>query len=121
MLYKVDEVLLLENLTYMADLYPFTNILRAKGKTVKRYLSEIDMDAIEDDTDYASYVPGIDWKNMIYAINNNPKLLEAKIVETNLDTAYGGGGGISVLYIHGKRKLLLHSVVLQIENGLMTF
>ncbi|MBR6071293.1 MAG: DUF2974 domain-containing protein [Acholeplasmatales bacterium] len=100
MLYKVDEILLLENLTYMADVYPFTNILRAKGKTVKRYLSEIDMDAIEDENDYASYMPGIDWKNIIYAINNNQKLLDAKIVDTNLDTAYGGGGGISVLYIN---------------------
>ncbi len=104
MLYKVDELLLLENLTYMADLYPLTSILRAKGKTVEKYLSEIDMEALEDETDYASYVPGKDWKNMIYAIRKNKSLMSAKIVDTHLDTAYGGGGGISVLYINEESK-----------------
>ena len=44
MLFKVDEVLLLENLTYVADAYPFTSILRAKDKTLEQYLNEIDME-----------------------------------------------------------------------------
>ena len=98
-MFKIDEVLLIENLTYMANLYPFSSILNAKGKTVKKFLSEIDMEAIEDDFDYASYMPGIDWKNIIKAINKNQRLLNTKIVETHLDTAYGGGGGVSAVFI----------------------
>ena len=98
-MFKTDEVLLIENLTYMANLYPFSSILNAKGKTIRKYLSEIDMEAIEDDFDYASYVPGKDWKNMIKAINKNERLLNTKVVETHLDTAYGGGGGVSAVFI----------------------
>ena len=74
MLFKIDEVLLLENLTYMANLYPLSSIMNAKGKTIGKFLDEIDMEAIEDDFDYASYMPGIDWKNIIKAIRKNKKL-----------------------------------------------
>ena len=99
MLFKIDEVLLLENLTYMANLYPLSSIMNAKGKTIGKFLDEIDMEAIEDDFDYASYMPGIDWKNIIKAIRKNKKLLDTRVIETHLDSAYGGGGGISVVYI----------------------
>ena len=104
MLFKIDEVLLLENLTYMANLYPLSSILNAKGKTISKYLSEIDMEAIEDDFDYASYMPGADWKNIIYAVSKNKKLMDTKVVETHLDTAYGGGGGVSAVFICEENK-----------------
>ena len=83
----------------MANLYPLSSIMNAKGKTIGKFLDEIDMEAIEDDFDYASYMPGIDWKNIIKAINKNQRLLNTKIVETHLDTAYGGGGGVSAVFI----------------------
>ena len=104
MLFRVDEVLLIENLTYMANLYPLSSILNAKGKTIRKFLSEIDMEAIEDDFDYASYMPGKDWKNIIYAINKNERLLDTKVVETHFDSAYGGGGGVSAVFINEKDK-----------------
>ena len=99
MLFKIDEVLLLENLTYMANLFPLSSILNAKGKTIEKFLDEIDMEAIEDDFDYASYMPGIDWKNIIKAIRKNKKLLSTRVIETHLDSAYGGGGGVSCVFI----------------------
>ncbi len=104
MLFKIDEVLLLENLTYVADAYPFTSILRAKDKTLEQYLNEIDMEAIDDDVDYASYIVGRQWKQMIYAIKKNANLSKTKIIDTHLDTAYGGGGGISVIYVNEDNK-----------------
>lgn len=104
MLFRVDEILLIENLTYMANLYPLSSILNAKGKTIRKFLSEIDMEAIEDDFDYASYMPGKDWKNIIYAVNKNERLLDTKVVETHFDSAYGGGGGVSAVFINDKDK-----------------
>ena len=40
MKYKVDELLLLENLTYMADDYPIISILEGKGKISKKEADE---------------------------------------------------------------------------------
>ncbi|MBR1854750.1 MAG: DUF2974 domain-containing protein [Lachnospiraceae bacterium] len=101
-MYKVDELLLLENLTYMVDTFPFTSILNAKGKTVGEYLNAIDMEQIDDDYNYASCILGIDWKNLVMAMEKRRNILEAYIAETHLDTAYGGGGGISAVFLNDR-------------------
>lgn len=100
MKYKVDELLLLENLTYMADDYPIISILEGKGKTVKEFLNEVDLDKIEDDKDYANYMTGLDFKNIILAVLSNERISNSKIIDTHLDEAYGGGGGISAIFIN---------------------
>ena len=43
---------------------------------------------------------GSDWKNMFMAIRNNKALLKTKIVDAHLDQAFGGGLGLSVVYIN---------------------
>jgi len=102
MFFKVDELLLLENLTYMIDENPFESILNQANLTIYDYMAKIDMDMIIDDAEYSSYITGFDWKNIIKAIKNNKRLLETKIVEPHLDQAFGGGGGISVVFINDK-------------------
>ena len=54
-LYKIDELLLIENLTYFEQTYPFTGILNAKGLTVREYLNNIEMDKIDLELEYSTY------------------------------------------------------------------
>ena len=100
--YKMDELLLLEMITYFTTKEPLKNILDTDAKTIAEYVNEIDLDKIIDDDDYASYITGFDFKNIIVALKNNERLLEAKILEPHLDDAYGAGGGISVVFINEK-------------------
>jgi D-alanine--D-alanine ligase len=104
MFYKVDELLFLENLTYLADLGPFATILDAKGLTVQECVERIDESRIEDDYNYSSFILGADWKKIFRAIRRNPALLAARIAETHYDKAYGGGGGISAVFLHDQEK-----------------
>lgn len=104
MYYKVDELLLLENLTYFVDIKPFQSVLNANGKTVKEYLEEIDMTQVIDDFDYASYMNGFDFKNLVNAMLKNKKISEATIYESHRDEAYGGGGGLSTVFINKNTK-----------------
>ena len=104
MLYKMDELLLLEHLTYLPDKYPFLSVLNADDKTVREYLTQIDVSKIEDDVTYNSCMNGFDWKNIIMALEKRPNILDAFIAEPHLDTAYGGGGGISAVFLNEKEK-----------------
>jgi len=100
-MFKIDELLLLENLTYFPDADPFKSVLYANRRTVREYLDEINFDKIIDDHDYiGNYVIGSDYKNLIMAIRNNPSLLDCVITEPHIDKAYGGGGGISCCFIN---------------------
>ena len=100
MLYRVDELLLLELLTYVPDNPPFRRILDAAGGTVAQYVNSFDMAAVEDEKDYACLMNGFDWKNIIMAVKKNPSLMKARIAEAHLDTAYGGGGGLSAVFLN---------------------
>ncbi|MBR4731565.1 MAG: DUF2974 domain-containing protein [Lachnospiraceae bacterium] len=104
MLYKMDELLLLELLTYLPDKFPFVSVLGADDRTVREYIYGIDVAKIEDDVVYNSCMNGFDWKNIIMAWEKKPNILDAYIVEPHLDTAYGGGGGISAVFINEKTK-----------------
>ncbi len=103
-MYSIEELLLIENLTYIPDIKPFVYIMDGKGMTVEKYLNQIDTDALIDDMDYTTYVNGKDWRNIINAIRLNPEILKAHIAETHLDEAYKGGGGVSAVFLNKHTK-----------------
>lgn len=104
MYYKMDELLLLENITYFANIGPFKSVIGYDGYTVKDYLAEFKLDEVIDDEYYASYTSGLDLKNIIEAIKLNDRLTEAKIYEAHIDDAYGAGGGLSLVFINENTK-----------------
>ena len=93
MTYKMDELLLIEHLTYLPDAYPFLSVLNADNQTVREYLMQIDVDKIDDEKVFGQCMNGFDWKNIIKALERKPSILDAFIAHPHLDTAYGGGGG----------------------------
>ena len=103
-MYKVDELLLLEILTYTVDIPPMKSILNAEGETVGDYMSSIPLDQIDDDVFYNTYMNGYDWKNLIMAIRKNPDLCKAYISEAHLDDAYGAGGGVMTVAFEVKEE-----------------
>ena len=103
-MYKMDELLLLVLLTYIPDIEPFESVLHAEGKTVEEYVNGFDFAGIDDGKEYTSFMNGFDFKNFLMAIKNNERLCEAVIAEPHLDTAYGGGGGISAIFLHKSAK-----------------
>ena len=104
MYYKVDELLLLENLTYLANKPPLTSIVSHMGETVKEYINSIDINKLIDNNEYAAYITGYDWKNTLTAIKYNKDIMAAKIIETHVDMAFGGGLGISAIFINEDKK-----------------
>lgn len=98
-MYKTDELLLLVILTYVPDIPPFTGFMEAAGMTVGDYIGAVDLDGIDDEFFYNSHMNGFDWKNIIMAVRRNAAICRAYIAETHLDTAYGGGGGISAVFL----------------------
>ena len=98
-MFKVDELLLLENVTYFPDMEPFETVLSADGLTVKEFINKVDLSTLDDEKDYATYINGFDFKNLIYAMNNNKTILDCVIREPHFDQAYGGGGGLSCVFI----------------------
>ena len=98
MIYKMEDILLMEILVYMVDIPPLKYILNAKDKTIGEFLDEIELDKLEDDRVYATAMTGRDFRNIILAMKKRPHILEAYIADTHLDEAYGGGGGISAVF-----------------------
>ncbi len=96
-MYRTDELLLIEHLTYMPDMAPLVSILHAEGKTVGEYLGAIDLDALDNERTYTTQMNGFDFRNVILAILKNPAISNSLIAEAHLDTAYGAGGGISIV------------------------
>ena len=102
--YTIDELLLFENLTYLDDIPPFSSVLGFDKKTVKEYMDSIDLDIVTPEKDYGSFMIGTDWINMIEAIKRKPNMLEATLEETHLDMAYGGGYGLSLVFLNKRTK-----------------
>ena len=103
-LFKVDELLLIENLTYFEETYPFLGILNAKDKTVREFLDYVDLDQIDMEMDYSTYMTGKDFKNLILAMKRKEDILNLYVVDTHMDMAYGGGGGVSAVFLNEKKK-----------------
>ena len=97
--FKVDELLLLENLTYLDNIPPLYELSKFSGKTIKEVLDELDLSKLDDEKEYASFMPGIDWRLMLNAISKNNRLLNTKVVDSHHDQAFGGGLGFSVVFI----------------------
>ena len=104
MSYKIDELLLLENLTYLSDNPPLYTMHGADGKTVGEFINNLYLEQLIDDKDYGSFIYGLDWKNILEAVKKKNKLLDLKICETHLDMAYGGGYGYSMVFLDKKNK-----------------
>lgn len=93
-----EQVLLLNNLMYMTNDEPLQSIDAVEAKTVGAYMNHIQTSQLREDADYGSYMTGEDWKNIIAAIKNDKQLMNMKIVETHVDSANGGGGGLSAVF-----------------------
>ncbi|MCC8104021.1 MAG: DUF2974 domain-containing protein [Clostridiales bacterium] len=96
---STEQVLLLNNLMYMQDQEPFSSITSYDGYTIADVINDIDLSKIDDDTDYGSLMTGREWKEMIQAIQNDEQLLNVEVQTTHVDTAEGGGGGVSALFV----------------------
>ncbi|MCQ2540380.1 MAG: DUF2974 domain-containing protein [Acetatifactor sp.] len=102
--FTVSQILLLENMTYLSGIAPLPDIMDLKGQVLGDVLNAISLDALDPKVDYASFMNGADWKNIIMAVRKDPELMECTIAETHLDTAYGGGGGKSVVFLNDSLK-----------------
>ena len=98
-MYRTDELLLIEHLTYMSDKAPIISILDAEGMKVGEYLDKINIDALDDEYVYSTQMNGADFRNVILAMKKNPSIANAEIACSHLDNAYGAGGGISIVLI----------------------
>lgn len=101
--FKTDEILFLVHLTYMENKPPLSSILDAKGKTVGELVNGVDVDALDMGRYYNACINGFDWKNTLTAIRRNAALMSTRICTTHFDQAYGGGGGISVVFINDEK------------------
>ena len=99
-MYRTDELLLIEHLTYIPDIPPFFSILKGEGMTVGEFLEKTDMDALDAEVTYTTQMNGDDFRNVFLAMKKNTSITQARIVDAHLDTAYGAGGGISIVVIN---------------------
>ena len=94
-LLTTEQVLLLENLTYLLDnegLSSLETIVEKYAVDGKEDVSVSDVIAqiaedLEDDEDYGSYITGKDWENIIQAIKNDETLCKMKVMEVHGDAA----------------------------------
>jgi len=99
-MYRTDELLLIEHLTYIPDMPPFFSILKGEGMTVGEFLSRTDINALDENVTYTTQMNGADFRNIFLAIGKNPSISDARIAEAHLDTAFGAGGGISIVVVN---------------------
>lgn len=87
---SIEQLLLLENLTYLVDkggsrtLVTINSTADESGTlTVERAIDKIDIDKLEEnaDSEYGSFVTGKDWVNILNAIKEDDTLCQMKIVE----------------------------------------
>lgn len=104
MYYRTDQLLLLEHLTYLHDVTPLKSILECNGFTVKEIMDAIDADQLVADKNYGSFITGHDWANLFLAMEHDPEILNARIIESHQDLKQGGGGGISIVLINDEKK-----------------
>ena len=67
-MYRTDELLLIEHLTYMPGIAPIISILDAEGMKVGEYLDRIDINALDDEYVYSTQMNGRDFRNIILAM-----------------------------------------------------
>ncbi len=83
-----EQLLLLENLTYLIKQEPMRSlnkiydecVVEGKELIVKDLVEGLDLDKLQDNKLYGSYVTGEDWKKIITAIQSDETLMDMKIV-----------------------------------------
>ena len=96
---STEQVLLLNNLMYMQNKEPFSGITQYPNPTtIENIINSIDVSMIQDKTDYGNMTTGAEWKQMLEAIRSNPQLMKVQLTSTHIDTAGGGGEGVSALF-----------------------
>lgn len=101
---STEQVLLLENLTYMqpGDGRPFQMPSDYEGQTISDWLNAIDLNQIRDNPGTDTKTSAEEWISMINAVKNDSTLMDMKIVTTHVDNAEGGGGGRSIVFLDQK-------------------
>ena len=96
-LLSTEQILLLENLTYLLDEGELKSIKKIEEDvkpnenfTVGYVVEKLKTAELEDDKDYGSYMTGKDWKNILQAVENDETLCNMKIAEV-----HGDPGGVS--------------------------
>ena len=119
-LLTTEQILLLENLTYLLDNEPLKSLKKIKEEihndkelTVEDVIKEIRTDDLIDDKIYGSFMTGKDWKNLINAIQQDETLKQIKMIEVEGDPALGenetsdqntGKGALSVVFVNEESK-----------------
>ncbi|MBE5960048.1 MAG: DUF2974 domain-containing protein [Lachnospiraceae bacterium] len=101
-----EQVLLLNNLMYMTEDDPLKNITSYQdgNLTVSKIVNNIDVNQLQANKDYGSFMTGSDWKKLIQAVKNDDQLMNVQIKSTNVDNTEGGGGGASALFVDPSTK-----------------
>ncbi|MBR5799871.1 MAG: DUF2974 domain-containing protein [Lachnospiraceae bacterium] len=120
-LLTAEQILLLENLTYLLDKSPLLSLKTIADKvskdkksiTVEKIIDQIEVDDLIDDKNYGSFMTGKDWKNLITAIQQDETLKQIKMIEVEGDPALGenetsdqntGKGALSVVFVNEESK-----------------
>lgn len=100
---STEQVLLLENITYMdGDGAVRTDgISRYEGMTVADYIDSVRMNPKGDS---GVMISSSEWNDIVNAVKKDPVLMNMTIAETHTDNAPGGGGGKSVIFVDSGSK-----------------
>ncbi len=96
-LLKVEQVLLLENLTYLADKGVMKTLAQIQEKykdqtlTVEKIVKEITIDQLDENIDYSTYENGEDWRKVLEAIKADDTLLNMTMIAVKEGSAETGG------------------------------
>lgn len=92
---SVEQVLLLNNLMYMKDTEPLSNIDSHVNTKIKDMMESIDMNAFAEGKNYGNYTTAEDWKNILGAVKNDNHLMNVEIAASHRDEK----GGLAVLFV----------------------
>ncbi|MBD5474813.1 MAG: DUF2974 domain-containing protein [Lachnospiraceae bacterium] len=97
-LLKVEQVLLLENLTYLAnkdevmfDLATIQQNQEGDVLTVRKIVSKIEIDKLDENVDYTTLQNGEDWRNVLNAVLADDTLLDMKMIAVKKGSEKTGG------------------------------
>lgn len=104
MYFRMDQLLLLEHLTYLHNVTPLRSILDCNGYTVREILDSIDESQLISDKNYGSFITGKDWMDLFLAMEQDSDILQTRVLDTHIDHNQGGGGGISIVLVNDEKK-----------------
>jgi len=94
-----EQLLLLENLTYLIDDAPMKSLDTIYAETgedgeilsIEAMLDKIEIEKLEDNKEYGTYVTGEDWKKIFAAIQKDETLMNMKIITVAGDPGLAEG------------------------------